>query len=52
MNIQNQIWNLKNKIEYIKSIIATENNIEYRIYYEELKNLEKLLKNILLINNE
>lgn len=50
MEIQEQIWNLKNKIHEIQLTISTDNSCttkDYCILYQEMRNLEKELKTLL-----
>ena len=46
MNIQDQMWDLQNKIHELKLRIATENKIDYLKTYSDLYILEQQLKDL------
>jgi uncharacterized protein YpuA (DUF1002 family) len=46
MNTQDQIWITQNRIHELKLNIASEYNVDYKKYYEELTFLEKKLKEL------
>lgn len=46
MNIQDQMWDLQNKIHELKLRIATEHKIDYLKTYSDLYTLEERLKEL------